>query len=109
MSATPPPKSVIPIGILYSVSGDYAVIGREMLNGILLAIEDINANPDYPFTLAPVVRDPGGSLDKYYDYCHDLLYRHGVRHVIGCYTSAARKTILPLIEAAMGKVKGNNS
>ncbi len=100
MSATPPPKSVIPIGILYSVSGDYAVIGREMLNGILLAIEEINANPDYHFTLAPVVRDPGGSLDKYYDDCHDLLFRHGVRHVIGCYTSAARKTILPLIESA---------
>lgn len=102
MSATQPllPKSIIPVGILYSVSGDYAVIGREMLNGILLAIEEINANPAYGFTLAPVVRDPRGSLDHYYEYCHDLLYRHGVRHVIGCYTSAARKTILPLIEGA---------
>ncbi|MDQ1211366.1 transporter substrate-binding domain-containing protein [Pantoea anthophila] len=101
MTATQPlPKPVIPVGILYSVSGDYAVIGREMLNGILLAIEEINANPAHPFTLAPVIRDPQGSLDLYYDYCHDLLYRHGVRHVIGCYTSAARKTILPLIEGA---------
>lgn len=93
-------KHVIPVGILYSVSGDYAVIGREMLNGILLAIEEINANPLYDFTLAPIVRDPGGSLDKYYQDCHDLLYRHGVRHLIGCYTSAARKTILPLVEGA---------
>ncbi|UVC32108.1 transporter substrate-binding domain-containing protein [Pantoea sp. SOD02] len=97
---TSPSKNVIPVGILYSVSGDYAVIGREMLNGILLAIEEINANPNYDFTLAPVVRDPGGSLDKYHQYCHDLLHRHGVRHLIGCYTSAARKTILPLVEAA---------
>lgn len=67
MSATLPlPKRVIPVGILYSVSGDYAVIGREMLNGILLAIEEINANPAHPFTLAPVIRDPQGSLDLYY-------------------------------------------
>jgi hypothetical protein len=71
-----------------------------MLNGILLAIEEINANPAHQFTLAPVIRDPQGSLDLYYEYCHDLLYRHGVRHVIGCYTSAARKAILPLIEGA---------
>ncbi len=95
-----PAKIVIPIGILYSVSGDYAVIGREMLNGVLLAIEEINADPSHLFTLAPVIRDPRGSLDHYYEYCHDLLYRHGVRHIIGCYTSAARKTILPLIEGA---------
>jgi len=102
MSLTPQQsaKIVIPIGILYSVSGDYAVIGREMLNGILLAIEEINADPSHMFTLAPVIRDPRGSLDHYYEYCHDLLYRHGVRHIIGCYTSAARKTILPLIEGA---------
>lgn len=99
-SDKPMAKNVIPLGVLYSVSGDYAVIGREMLNGIMLAIEEINANPAYPFTLAPVVCDPGGALDKYHDYCHDLLYRHKVRHVIGCYTSASRKTILPLIEGA---------
>ncbi|WP_131865109.1 transporter substrate-binding domain-containing protein [Biostraticola tofi] len=93
-------KTVIPVGILYSVSGDYGVIGREMLNGILLSVEEVNANPAFNFTLAPIVYDPGGSLDKYFDYCHDLLYRHGVRHIVGCYTSASRKIILPLVEGA---------
>ncbi|MFS2224347.1 transporter substrate-binding domain-containing protein [Pantoea sp. B65] len=93
-------KTVIPVGILYSVSGDYGVIGREMVNGIMLSIEEINADPAFNFTLAPVVYDPGGSLDKYYEYCHDLLYRHGVRHIVGCYTSASRKVMLPLIEGA---------
>ncbi|WP_455815497.1 transporter substrate-binding domain-containing protein [Pseudomonas graminis] len=93
-------KTVIPVGILYSVSGNYGVIGREMLNGIMLAIEEINADASYSFTLAPIVYDPGGSLDKYDEYCHDLLYRHGVKHIIGCYTSASRKQILPLIEGA---------
>lgn len=93
-------KTVIPVGILYSVSGNYGVIGREMLNGIMLSIEEINADAAYGFTLAPIVFDPGGSLDKYHEYCHDLLYRHGVKHIIGCYTSASRKQILPLIEGA---------
>lgn len=93
-------ESPIPIGILYSVSGQYGVIGREMLNGILLAIEEVNANPALPFTLAPVIFDPACNLENYYHYCHELLYRHGVRHIVGCYTSASRKQILPLVEGA---------
>ncbi len=93
-------KTVIPVGILYSLSGHYGVIGREMLNGILLAIEEANANPTYDFTLAPVVLNPAGALDKYDEYCRELLHRHGVKHIVGCYTSASRKQILPLIESA---------
>ena len=93
-------KPVIPVGILYSVSGEYGVIGREMLNGIMMSIEQVNASPEFDFTLAPIVRDPGGVLDRYHDHCHDLLYRHGVKHIVGCYTSASRKVILPLIEGA---------
>ncbi|KEA51436.1 ABC transporter substrate-binding protein [Mangrovibacter sp. MFB070] len=93
-------KTVVPVGILYSLSGHYGVIGREMLNGILLAIEEANASPDYNFTLAPVVLNPAGSLEKYAEYCRELLHRHGVKHIVGCYTSASRKQILPLIESA---------
>ncbi|WP_240630128.1 transporter substrate-binding domain-containing protein [Brenneria alni] len=93
-------KATIPVGILYSVSGQYGGIGREMLNGIMLAIEEVNASRRFNFTLAPVVYDPACNLDNYYRYCHDLLYRHGVKHIVGCYTSASRKLILPLVEGA---------
>lgn len=93
-------SEMIPIGILYSLSGAYGVLGREMVNGIMLAIEEVNADPRYDFTLAPLVYDMEGSLDRYYEYTQKLLYQHRVQHIFGCYTSAARKRILPLVEGA---------
>jgi urea transport system substrate-binding protein len=99
-AAAPRGKTVIPVGILYSLTGTYGAIGRETLNGVLMAIEEANANPAYDFMLEPIIRDPGGVLDQYYAMCHDLLHKHGVRHVIGCYTSASRKRVLPLVEGA---------
>ncbi|TKI02922.1 transporter substrate-binding domain-containing protein [Martelella alba] len=93
-------KRTIPVGVLYSLSGHYGGIGREMLNGIMLAIEEANADDALDFTLAPIIYDPGCQLDNYYRYCSDLLYRHGVKHIVGCYTSASRKLILPLVEGA---------
>lgn len=93
-------QAVIQIGVLYSLTGTYGAIGREMLNGVLLAIEEANANAAFDFVLEPVIRDPAGSLDQYYALCDELLHKVGVRHLIGCYTSASRKRVLPLIEGA---------
>ena len=93
-------RTPIPVGVLYSLTGPYGAIGREMLNGVMLAVAQVNADPAFDFTLEPIVRDPGGSLDAYDDLCRDLLHRHGVRHVIGCYTSVSRRRVLPLIEHA---------
>jgi len=93
-------RPAIPVGVLYSLTGPYGAIGREMLNGVMLAVAQINADPAFDFVLEPIVRDPGGSLDAYDAMCRDLLHRHGVRHVIGCYTSVSRRRVLPLIEHA---------
>lgn len=93
-------KIIIPVGILYSTSGSYGYIGQGMLNGILLAIEEINEDSNSSVYLKPVVYNPEGDLNKYYEYCHKLLHEHQVKHIVGCYTSASRKIILPLIESA---------
>ncbi|WP_158907077.1 transporter substrate-binding domain-containing protein [Burkholderia sp. L27(2015)] len=93
-------KTVISVGVLYSLTGTYGAIGREMLNGVLLAIEQTNANEALDFVIEPIIRDPGGDLDQYYSMCSEMLHTLGLRHVIGCYTSASRKRILPLIEGA---------
>ena len=93
-------KRVIRLGVLYSLTGSYGAIGREMLNGVLMAISQANSDPTFGFILEPVIRDPAGSLDQYYAMCHELLNEYRVHHVIGCYTSASRKRVLPLVEAA---------
>ncbi|MEX2520360.1 MAG: transporter substrate-binding domain-containing protein [Paracoccaceae bacterium] len=90
----------MPVGILYSLTGFYGVMGMEMLNGALLGIEQINADPSLDFELHPIIMDPGGSIAHYREQCDALLHRHGVRHIIGCYTSASRKQALPLVEGA---------
>src|SRR5260370_31489668 len=93
-------KSVVPVGVLYSLTGIYGVMGWEMLNGALVGIDQINADPSLDFELRPVILDPGGSIARYHDLCEALIHQYGVRHIIGCYTSASRKQVLPLVEGA---------
>lgn len=88
----------IKIGVLYSLTGTYGVMGYEMLNGVLLAVDEINGDGGFPFTLQPVIMDPSGKLSLYYEQCETLVGQFGVKHVVGCYTSASRKQVLPIIE-----------
>jgi branched-chain amino acid transport system substrate-binding protein len=69
-----------------------------MLNGALLALEQVNADPAFPFTLEPVVRDPGGRNDHYAELARAMLADQQLVHVVGCYTSSSRKEVLPFFE-----------
>src|ERR1700712_2183852 len=68
-----------------------------MLNGAILAIEEVNAAAGSGLQLKPVIADPGGELSHYPLLCRDML-DNGIRHVVGCYTSSSRKELIPLIE-----------
>lgn len=91
-------RASIPVGIIFSTDGSYADIGRDMRDGALLALRQVNADPHFAFTLKPVIVNPGGSLDDYRTGCDSLLRNRDIRHVIGCYTSSSRKEIIPVIE-----------
>jgi branched-chain amino acid transport system substrate-binding protein len=69
-----------------------------MLQGVLLAIEEINESTAYDFTFTPLVRDPGGEPTSYRSHCEAILRTREVRHVVGCYTSSSRKEVIPAIE-----------
>ena len=47
-------RSAIRIGLLFSTTGPYATIGCAMRNGSILAIDEINSDPAFPFTLEDV-------------------------------------------------------
>ncbi|MBB4285198.1 transporter substrate-binding protein [Roseospira goensis] len=87
-----------PVGLLYSTTGTYAAIARDALDGALMAVDEINADPAFPFTLAPVAADPGGVTETYHRDCAAMLRDSGCRHVIGTITSLSRKEVLPIIE-----------
>ena len=91
-------RETIHLGVLYSLTGPYGLVGREMLNGLTLAVEQVNTSAEFDFQFAPLVFDPGGDLQNYQEHCELLIRDKGVRHIVGCYTSASRKQVLPLIE-----------
>ena len=91
-------KAKIPIGVLFSTTGPYATVGEAMLNGTLLAVEEINNSPNFDFELAPLVRNPAGETAEYASICRDLIINSGVAHIVGCYTSSSRKAIVPVVE-----------
>lgn len=88
----------IPIGILFSRAGPYAVPGRQGFDGAMAAIDEINGRDDYPFAFAPTTADPEGNTDRYAGLCLDMVRGHGVRHVVGCTTSWSRKEVIPVVE-----------
>lgn len=69
-----------------------------MLNGALLGLDECNAQLNGEIELRPVILDPGGRLSAYAEHCETLIRDYGCRHIIGCYTSAARKQVLPTLE-----------
>ena len=84
-------KTSIPVGVVFSTTGSYSTIGTAMLNGALLAVEEINESNRFDFTLDPIIRDPGGEPAAYRVLCEELLRPRALRHIIGCYTSSAAK------------------
>lgn len=91
-------REVVKIGLLFSVTGPYRTIGRAMRNGALLAVEEINRDPAYPFGFATIDCDPAGDNRAYADAARRMLADDGVVHVVGCYTSSSRKEVLPFFE-----------
>jgi ABC-type branched-subunit amino acid transport system substrate-binding protein len=84
------------VGFLFSSTGSYELVARSMLNGALLAAEEVNRS-GLGIRIEPSICNPGGDLSQYSAHASTLL-RRGIRHVVGCYTSSARKEVIPLFE-----------
>lgn len=91
-------RSAIPLGLVFSRSGPYAMMAGEMLNGAMMAVEEVNRSQKFDFEFTPHSRDPGGVVAAYHRACDELIREHGVEHIVGCYTSASRKQVIPIVE-----------
>src|SRR6202051_4919899 len=87
----------IPLGLVFSQSGPYAMMAGEMRKSALMAIDEINRSDDFDFAFAPHLRDPGGVVAGYHAACADLIREEHVDHILGCDTSASRQTVIPII------------
>jgi urea transport system substrate-binding protein len=84
------------LGILFSTSGDYGVLGRDCRDGAVTAIEELRGATSV--SIEPVLGDPGGSSERYIELARKMLQEDRCRHVIGAVTSQARKDVIPVME-----------
>lgn len=90
------------IGVLFSQSGPYRLMGEASHRGVMQGIADVNADSDLDLTFEPVERDPAGDVDAYAPLAEDILATSRARHIIGCTTSWSRKEVIPTLERLNG-------
>src|ERR1700760_4134334 len=91
-------KPSIPLGLVFSRSGPYAMMAREMEKSALMAVDEVNQSAAFDFAFTPHLRDPRGVVAAYHTACDDLIRTEQVQHIVGCYTSASRKQVIPIVE-----------
>src|ERR1700730_15427860 len=91
-------KPSIPLGLVFSQSGPYTMMAGEMRKSALMAVDEINASDAFDFAFTPHLRDPGGVVAAYHTACDELIREEHVDHIVGCYTSASRKQVIPIVE-----------
>jgi urea transport system substrate-binding protein len=74
------------------------MMAGEMRKSALMAVDEINASDAFDFAFTPHLRDPGGVVAAYHTACDDLIREEHVDHIVGCYTSASRKQVIPIVE-----------
>ena len=74
------------------------MMAREMEKSAFMAVEEINQSAEFDFKFAAHLRDPRGVVAAYHAACDDLIREEQVAHIVGCYTSASRKQVIPIVE-----------
>ena len=69
-----------------------------MEKSALMAVGEVNQSEEFDFKFTPHLRDPGGVVPVYHTACDDLIREKQVEHIVGCYTSASRKMVIPIVE-----------
>ena len=91
------------LGILFSQSGLMEIPETQLLQGALLAIEEVNAaGGTLGRPIEAIHYDPRSDLGLYRQYADRLLTDDAVSVIIGCCTSLSRKVVLPSLERRNG-------
>ncbi|NCA11475.1 ABC transporter substrate-binding protein [bacterium] len=89
------------VGILHSQTGPMAISEKSMIDAEVLALEEINAGGGIlGRPVRWVIADGGSDPPTFARRAEQLIRDDGATVVFGCWTSASRKSVLPVIEAA---------
>jgi len=96
-------EDTIKVGILHSLSGTMAISEAVLKDTVLMLIADQNRKGGLlGRKLEPVVVDPASDWDVFAEKARELLATKSVAIVFGCWTSASRKSVLPIFEELNG-------
>ena len=100
-------ENPIKVGVMYSTTGTIAIVEKSLQDATFLAIEQINTGTG-PWEangagiagrkIEKVVVNPDSNWDLYNQMSKRLIDEDQVVCVLGCYTSASRKSVLPVFE-----------
>jgi urea transport system substrate-binding protein len=91
----------IVVGILHSKTGPMAISEQSMIDAEVLALEQINASGGLlGRPIRWVIADGGSDWNTFAREAERLIHDEKVSAIFGCWTSACRKGVLPVVEAA---------
>ncbi|HEY9836624.1 MAG TPA: urea ABC transporter substrate-binding protein, partial [Vampirovibrionales bacterium] len=97
------PNEPIKVGVLHSLTGTMSIGEVSVKDATLLAIEEINAAGGVlGRPLEAVIADGESNLKTFADKATELLTQEQVEVIFGCWTSASRKAVLPILEELKG-------
>jgi len=91
------PKKTVKIGVLFSLTGVTSIIEKEQYNMAMFTINNFLKTQNNRIDLQPIIKDIRSDPDRTAKYASELVDK-GVKIFIGCYTSACRKALLPILE-----------
>ncbi len=95
----PPAGEPIKVGLLHSLSGTMADSESPVVDAALLAIEELNRDGGLlGRPIEAVVADGRSDSATFAREAERLIRQEGVCTVFGCWTSASRKTVVPVFE-----------
>jgi urea transport system substrate-binding protein len=93
----------IKVGILHSLSGTMTASERPLQELLVMLIEQQNRDGGLlGRPLEPIIMNPRSDAGLYAEQAHCLLVEHKVAAIFGCWTSASRKQVLPVVERESG-------
>jgi urea transport system substrate-binding protein len=90
----------IKVGVLHSLSGTMTASERPLQELLVMMIERKNARGGLlGRPIEPIIMNPGSDPKLYAEQARKLILEHKVAAIFGCWTSASRKEVLPIVEA----------
>ncbi len=91
------------LGLLHSLTGTIAIAEAALVDAEKMAIDEINAAGGVlGRKIEPIVEDGASDWPTFAEKTKKLLQRDKVPAIIGCYTSASRKAVLPVLSQSKG-------